>query len=81
MDGTEERTIILRGLRGWKMAEGTLETYSHVQAQATEAVVPGRREGGREGGGRLGGQRGGSVFRRRRRGLDEFSRPDSVNES
>ena len=55
MDGTEERTIILRGLRGWTRVEGTLETYSHVRAQATEAVVPGRREGGREGGGRLGG--------------------------
>lgn len=55
MEGTEERTIILRGLRGWKRAEGTLETYSHVRAQATEIVVPGRREGGREGGGRLGG--------------------------
>ena len=46
MEGTEERTIILRGLRGWKRAEGTLETYSHVRAQATEIVVPGRREGG-----------------------------------
>lgn len=55
MDGTEERTVILRGLRGWKRAEGTLETYSHAQAQATEAVVPGGREGGREGGGKLGG--------------------------
>ena len=38
MQGTEEMTVILRGLRGWKRAEHILETYSHAQAQATEAV-------------------------------------------
>lgn len=81
MEGTEEMTVILRGLRGWKRAERTLETYSHAQAQATEAVsLGGERVGEKEEAGW--GAQGGSVFRRRRRrGLDEFSRQDSVNKS
>lgn len=49
MEGTEEMTVILRGLRGWKRAEGTRETYSHAQAQATEAVsLGGERVGEKE---------------------------------
>ena len=58
MDGTEVMAVlILRGLRGWSRAGGTLESYSHAQAQDTEAVVPGRREGERDGRGSLGGNK------------------------
>lgn len=66
--GQKQRTVILRGLRGWKRAEGTLETENTFPAQA-RGSGPWGREGVREGGGKLGAMRW-KCLQKKEEGLD-----------